>query len=209
MLKRSPLLLLRPVLAAHGVAIDRGSVRNTIEEDGLLMELNQRSRCGSCSSQPHSRSALQEFLTFQYGLRARVSQLSTCTQRYSKVSVWCFAASSHEEEEQQRGEAHEKSLVLGRESCSGQFLPCQRRPKDAANIATQRLGMNLQTCCSPLGWCLLPRTLLLFAPSSAQFPRITGGSELSMEGSMATHLGNVSIKSLPTQQTFFPENCKK
>ena len=101
-----------------------------------------------------------------------------------------------------------KSLVLGRESCSGQFITCQRCPKDAAHIATQRLGMNLQTCCSPLGWCLLPRALLLFAPSSAQFSRITGGSELSMEGSMATHLGNVPIKTLPTQQTIFQENCK-
>ena len=85
----------------------------------------------------------------------------------------------------------------------------QRCLKDAVNIATQRLGMNLQTCCSPLGWCLLPRALLLFAPSSAQFSRITVGSELSMEGSTATHLGNVSIKSLPAQQTIFQENCKK
>ena len=172
-----------------------------------------------------------------------MSQLSTCTQRYStfvhdilKVSVWCFAASSHEEEEQQRGEAHEKSLVLGRESCSGQSIPCRVIPANShfhhAEVLQgcgkhRHLEMNLQTSCSPLGWCLLPRALLLFAPSSAQFSRIGGGSELSMEGSTATHLGNVPIKSLPTsatfiagrriaaslcvstQQTLFPEICKK
>ena len=31
------------------------------------MRLNQRARCGPCSSQPHTRSTLQEFRTFQRG----------------------------------------------------------------------------------------------------------------------------------------------
>ena len=126
-----------------------------------------------------------------------------------------------------------KSLVLSHESCCGpsipcrvmpannSFSPCRDAPKDAADIATQRLGINLQTCCSLLGWCLLSKALLLLAPSSSQFSHITEGSELSMGRSTAAHVVNVSIKSLPTrrmpspnlylfnQQTFFRESRKK
>ena len=105
-----------------------------------------------------------------------------------------------------------KVFVLGHESCGGPSIPCRVIPaNNHFHHAEMPQGcgkhrhfeMNLQTCCSPLGWCLLPRALLLFAPSSAEiFTHITGGSELSMEGSTATHLGNVSIKSLQTRATF-------
>ena len=101
------------------------------------------------------------------------------------------------------------------------FSPCRDAPKDAADIATQRLGIILKTCCSLLGWCLLSEALLLLAPSSSQFSHITGGSELSTGRSTVAHVVNVSIKSLPTrrmpspnlylsnQQTIFPESRKK